>query len=143
MNFILKPLKVVKFFAFLSLPFFVFFLSDNFINQNQKELLKFSVSSFITILTFLSGILLIILSLKYDTKNASNSKKNLLKIKLKQRNNFIVFLFFIYLFTLIMLSLILYFPAFFVKVVFVLLAYTVILSFKLIYLIKEYCEMEN
>ena len=63
-------------------PISTLWLSDEFIHQDNNECIKFSVNCFITILTFLSGILLIIMSLKYDTNNISNSKKDLLKIKL-------------------------------------------------------------
>lgn len=124
-------------------PISTLWLPDEFIHQDNNECIKFSVNCFITILTFLSGILLILMSLKYDTNNISNSKKDLLKIKLKQKNNFVIFLFFIYLITLIMLSLTPYFPSLFIKITFILLIYTVILSIKLMYIIKEYCETEN
>lgn len=124
-------------------PISTLWLSDEFIHQDNNECIKFSVNCFITILTFLSGILLIIMSLKYDTNNISNSKKDLLKIKLKQKNNFVIFLFYIYLITLIMLSLTPYFPPLLIKITFILLIYTVILSIKLMYIIKEYCETEN
>ena len=124
-------------------PISTLWLPDEFIHQDNNECIKFSVNCFITILTFLSGILLILMSLKYDTNNISNSKKDLLKIKLKQKNNFVIFLFFIYLITLIMLSLTPYFSLLFIKITFILLIYTVILSIKLMYIIKEYCETEN
>lgn len=42
-----------------------------------------------------------------------------------------------------MLSLTPYFPSLFIKITFILLIYTVILSIKLMYIIKEYCETEN
>ena len=100
-------------------PISTLWLSDEFIHQDNNECIKFSVNCFITILTFLSGILLIIMSLKYDTNNISNSKKDLLKIKLKQKNNFVIFLFFIYLITLIMLSLTPYFSPLFIKITFI------------------------
>lgn len=124
-------------------PISTLWLPDEFIHQDNNECIKFSVNCFITILTFLSGILLILMSLKYDTNNISNSKKDLLKIKLKQKNNFVIFLFFIYLITFIMLSLTPYFSSLFIKITFILLIYTVILSIKLMYIIKEYCETEN
>lgn len=140
MWFILKVLIIT---VIILSPISVLWLSDEFIHQDNNECIKFSVNCFITILTFLSGILLILMSLKYDTNNISNSKKDLLKIKLKQKNNFVIFLFFIYLITLIMLSLIPYFSSLFIKITIILLIYTVILSIKLMYIIKEYCETEN
>ncbi len=136
-------LKVLITTVIILSPISVLWLSDEFIHQDNNECIKFSVNCFITILTFLSGILLILMSLKYDTNNISNSKKDLLKIKLKQKNNFVIFLFFIYLITLIMLSLIPYFSSLFIKITIILLIYTVILSIKLMYIIKEYCETEN
>lgn len=140
MWFILKIL--LKTIIILS-PISTLWLSDEFIHQDNNECIKFSVNCFITILTFLSGILLIIMSFKYETNNISNSKKDLLKIKLKQKNNFVIFLFFLYLITLIMLSLTPYFSSLFIKITFILLIYTVILSIKLMYIIKEYCETDN
>lgn len=56
-------------------PISTLWLPDEFIHQDNNECIKFSVNCFITILTFLSGILLILMSLKYDTNNISNSKK--------------------------------------------------------------------
>lgn len=140
MRFILKVLITI---IIILSPINILWLSDEFIHQDNNECIKFSVNCFITILTFLSGILLILMSLKYDTNNISNSKKDLLKIKLKQKNNFVIFLFFIYLITLIMLSLTPYFSSLFIKITFILLIYTVILSIKLMYIIKEYSETEN
>lgn len=140
MRFILKVLNTT---IIILSPISILWLSDEFIHQDNNECIKFSVNCFITILTFLSGILLILMSLKYDTNNISNSKKDLLKIKLKQKNNFAIFLFFIYLITLIMLSLTPYFSSLFIKITFILLIYTIILSIKLMYIIKEYCETEN
>lgn len=143
MKYFFKAITIIKYFIISVSPLCILWLPNELIQKENNECMKFSVNCFITVLTFLSGILLIIMSLKYDTNNISNSRKDLLRIKLRQKNNFVIFLFFLYLITLIMLSLASFFSPLFIKITFILLMYSIILSIKLMYLIKEYCETEN
>lgn len=64
MKYVFTIYTILKFILIYSLPICILGVPNNFIVQRQGETLEFSVNCFVTILTFLSGMLLVVLSLK-------------------------------------------------------------------------------
>lgn len=120
-----------------------FFIPNSYIKDfvSDKESMRNAINNLLTILTFLSGFILLILPMKVNSSNQKPTVQARLHTYLIKRNRFLTVLFFLFIFEMLLLiSLLFSINCWVLKLSFVLFGILVIAIIRLFFIIREYVE---